>query len=51
MMLREQPFFWQNGAKFCPSKRLCDDPNNQIKGEFAKQSFVNGCMLLVCIEY
>jgi hypothetical protein len=29
-------FFWQNGVRFWPLKRLCNDPSNQIKGEFAK---------------
>ncbi len=44
-------FLWQYGARFCPSRRLCDDPNNQIKGEFAKQCYINCWMLLVCTDY
>jgi hypothetical protein len=34
--------FKRNGAKFCPSRRLCNDPSNQIKRELANQGSANG---------
>jgi len=34
--------FWRNGARFCPLKKLCNDPSNQIKREFVNQGSTNG---------
>jgi hypothetical protein len=42
--------FWEMVRDFA-FPRLCNDPSNQIKGEFTNQGSANGWMLLVCVNY